>query len=168
MIAIGLDPGTKESAVVIFSPDRNVVVDSFHVENEKLLLMLTNFTMGIASTVLVIEKIESMGMAVGAETMETIYWSGRFHQAFKGRVERVTRRQVKLHLCGSMRAKDANIRQALLDKFGGKSAVGRKASPGPLWGISAHKWSALAVAITFLEAKDADGQQQDRGAVRAV
>jgi hypothetical protein len=42
-----------------------------------------------------------------------------------------------------MRAKDANIRQALIDKLG---AVGTKKAPGPLYGISGHLWAALAVA----------------------
>ena len=37
------------------------------------------------------------------------------------------RQEVKLHLCNSARAKDANIRQALIDRFGGKDkAIGRK------------------------------------------
>jgi hypothetical protein len=60
------------------------------------------------------------------------------------------RRAVKLALCGDSRAKDANIRQALIDRFGGKdAAVGRKAAPGPLYGISRDVWSALAIAVTY-------------------
>jgi hypothetical protein len=55
---------------------------------------------------------------------------------------------VKLALCGDSRAKDANIRQALIDHFGGSAAIGRKAAPGPLSGISRDVWSALAIAIT--------------------
>jgi len=49
-----------------------------------------------------------------------------------------------------MKAKDANIRQALIDKLG---PVGTKKSPGPLWGVKSHIWSALAVAVTALETK---------------
>ncbi|HET6477318.1 MAG TPA: hypothetical protein VFH93_14740 [Thermoleophilia bacterium] len=45
--------------------------------------------------------------------------------------------------------KDANIRQALLDRFGGPAAVGRKAAPGPLYGIARDVWSALAIAVTY-------------------
>jgi hypothetical protein len=64
--------------------------------------------------------------------------------------ERVYRRDVKLHICGSQRAKDANIRQALIDCYGGKvEAIGKKKAPGPLYGISSHAWSALAVAQTW-------------------
>jgi hypothetical protein len=32
---------------------------------------------------------------------------------------------------------------------GGSAAVGRKASPGPLYGISRDVWSALAIAVTY-------------------
>jgi len=55
---------------------------------------------------------------------------------------------VKLHLCGSARAKDTNIRQALIDRYGGSAAIGKKAAPGPLYGVSKDVWSALAVAVT--------------------
>jgi hypothetical protein len=69
----------------------------------------------------------------------------------EGRAELVFRRDVKLHLCGSARAKDPNIRQALLDRFG---PVGTKKAPGPLYGVKSHIWSALAVAVTASETKE--------------
>jgi hypothetical protein len=67
----------------------------------------------------------------------------------------VKRREVKIHLCGSMKAKDANVRQVLLDRYGpGKAkAVGLKRSPGPLYGFSKDLWSALAVGITWIETR---------------
>jgi len=43
-----------------------------------------------------------------------------------------------------MRAKDANIRQALLDLIGPQ---GTKKTPGPTYGIKSHTWAALAVAV---------------------
>jgi hypothetical protein len=103
----------------------------------------------------VIEQIAGMGMAVGQEVFETCVWSGRFWQAMEERgmqVARLPRREVKLHLCGSCRAKDANVRQALIDRYGGKEkAIGNKANPGPLRGISADVWAALAVGVTYLD-----------------
>ncbi len=69
------------------------------------------------------------------------------------RVARIKRLEVKIHLCHDSRAKDANIRQAILDRFGGKEkAIGRMATPGPLMGVSGDLWAALAVAITFWDA----------------
>jgi hypothetical protein len=93
---------------------------------------------------------ESYGMAVGAEVFDTVLWAGRFAEAARRvPVVMLPRRAVKLALCGDSRAKDANIRQALLDRFGGSAAVGRKAAPGPLYGISRDVWSALAIAVTY-------------------
>ena len=53
-----------------------------------------------------------------------------------------------MHFCNSVQAKDGNIRQALIDRFGGKEgAIGKKKTPGPLYGVHAHEWPALAVAV---------------------
>jgi hypothetical protein len=104
---------------------------------------------------LVIEQIESFGMAVGQEVFTTVWWAGRFFEAWPGPDRyMLARRPVKLHLCGSMKAKDGNIRQALIDKFGGEQAIGRKASPGPLYGVRSHSWSSLALAVTWAETHD--------------
>jgi len=95
--------------------------------------------------------MESYGMPVGVEVFEAIRWSGRFEEACQPiPVVYLPRRTVKLHLCGTSRAKDANVRAALLEKFGGKeAAIGNKAHPGPLYGIHADLWSALALAVTY-------------------
>ena len=60
---------------------------------------------------------------------------------------------MKLTLCGDARAKDPNIRAALIDRWGGSkaAAVGTKKSPGPLYGFKSDMWAALAVAETFIE-----------------
>ena len=89
-------------------------------------------------------------MAVGAEVFDTVCWAGRFAEAaHRVPVVMLPRRAVKLALCGDSRAKDANIRQALIDRFGGSAAIGRKAAPGPLYGITRDVWSALAIAVTY-------------------
>jgi hypothetical protein len=63
------------------------------------------------------------------------------------------RATVKAHLCRSAKAKDSNVRQALIDLFGGKeNAIGTKKTPGPLYGISGDVWAALAVAVTWYDA----------------
>ncbi len=101
-----------------------------------------------------IEMVASYGMAVGKETFRTVWWSGRFADAWfdqSGKLPvEVFRQEVKMHLCHNTKAKDANIRQALIDMYGGSKevAIGRKASPGPLYGVTSHAWPALAVAIT--------------------
>lgn len=142
---LAIDPGTTEGAAVMLTNGR---VTPFGVlPNDRLLQLVKE----AACDCIVCEWIECMGMAVGKETFETVFFIGRIAEAAPVPFHRVTRREVKLNLCGSMKAKDPNIRQALLDRFGGSAAVGRKASKGPLYGISSHQWSALAVGITFLD-----------------
>ncbi len=152
MTVFGLDPGPTESAIVAF--DGSWVSSHLKIPNSDVLDFLC--TTELENTVLVIEQIAAMGMAVGAEVFETCFWSGRFAQAWRGPCERLKRHEIKMHLCGNMRAKDANIRTALMDRFGGSKAVGRKASPGPLFGISGDQWSALAVALTWYDTRIAN------------
>ena len=65
-------------------------------------------------------------------------------------VYRIPRKEVVTALCGSSKANDASVRQALIDRYGGKEkAIGKKKAPGPLYGVTKDVWSALAVAIVW-------------------
>lgn len=136
----GIDPGPREFAWVVW--DGSQVVRCGDAPNcDYRLLPLIGPCREVA-----VEWIESFGMAVGREVFETVFSIGRM--AMLTDVRLVPRRDVKLHICGSPRAKDGNIRQALIDRFG---PVGTKKAPGPLWGISKHRWAALAVAVTAFD-----------------
>lgn len=154
MNVIAVDPGFEKSAVVEYDGQR--IVGMWLEENEDIMRFLQHRALDQDSKPLVIEQIQSYGMAVGATVFETVFWSGRFAQAWErgmNQFYRLPRREVKLHLCGQARAKDANIRQALIDRFGpGKeAAIGRKATPGPLYGVKSDLWAALAVAVTWAD-----------------
>ncbi len=146
---LAIDPGTTHSGWVVYDSDqRHVERCGKDTANEELLMMLPRFDGDVFY--LAIEMIASYGMPVGREVFETCVWIGRFQQAWPGEIRMVYRRDVKLHLCGTARAKDPHVRQALVDLHGGsdKAAKGTKAAPGPLYGVSSHAWSALAVAVT--------------------
>lgn len=145
MILLGIDPGTTHSGCVWFDGTR--VVQSVFMDNGHVLVRLGEFR-DVQFDAVACEMFQCQGMPVGKETFETAYWIGRFMGRCGVTWHRVYRNEVKLHLCGSVRAKDANIRQALLDRWGGKSAVGTRKAPGPLYGVTGHCWSALAVAVT--------------------
>lgn len=142
MNILAVDPGTEKSAWVILH-NENIVRMGID-ENSHVLKILSET---IVDTV-VIEMIASYGMAVGKEVFETCVWIGRFIQACDGNspVERIFRHEIKMYLCGNTRAKDSNIRQALLDRYG---PPGTKKAPGKLYGIKKDMWAALAVAVTF-------------------
>lgn len=153
MSVLAIDPGTEQSAYVVFDGER--VEEGCILSNEMLLSSLEcRSVRGLPwDQHLAIEMVASYGMPVGREVFETVFWTGRFCESWdsQGHWDRIYRQDVKLHLCQSPRAKDANIRQALIDRFGpGKDkAIGRKASPGPLYGLKSHMWAALAVAVTW-------------------
>lgn len=152
-----IDPGTSESAYVIVKDDLSEVIDKGKVTNQDMLSIINEFTnaylrkdwMITARPLVAIEMIQSYGMAVGQETFETCVWIGRFFQVFYtyGFIpEFIYRKEEKITLCNSMKAKDSNIRQALIDRFG---VVGTKKNPGYFYGFKKDIWSAMAVAVTY-------------------
>ncbi len=146
MRIIAIDPGPKQSAV-LFWTNEHVALPRIMPNEELRSWILETELLRNPKVVVAIEMIACYGMAVGAETFETCLFIGRLQEICEPigiRVMLVYRREVKILLCGSMKAKDANIRQALIDKYG---IVGTKKNPGKLFGISSHLWSALGVAV---------------------
>lgn len=144
MKILAIDPGPTESGFVVLDGSR--IVMGGVEKNEYLIDRLHTIE---DCDLLAIEMIANYGMAVGKDVFETCVWIGRFLQEWEGFCRRpakqVYRKDVKMHLCQTPRAKDANIRQALIDMLG---PIGTKANPGPLYGVKSHAWAAAAVAIT--------------------
>lgn len=151
---LAVDPGTTESAYVVLKG--GLPTFAAKVGNAEALRAVRLMAQLHQAEILAVEMVASYGMPVGREVFQTCLWAGRFVEAWDlyGRPFRlVYRSEVKSHLCHSARANDANIRAALLDKFGpGRAAaVGTKKAPGPLYGIKNDMWAALAVAVTCAE-----------------
>lgn len=155
MIVLAIDPGPSESAFVYYDTKTRELLQFAKFENDRLI----EHIIGSHNPAhhLAVEMIASYGMAVGREVFDTCVWIGRFVQAWEQNNPSgwdhtfVYRREVKLQLCGSARAKDANVRQALIDRYGGsrKKAIGTKAAPRALYGVSNDVWQALGVAVTY-------------------
>lgn len=150
---IGIDPGNIQSAISVFEGTNNLIQETFIDQNDNILGWILNESYKLKPCAFAIEKIASYGMPVGETVFETVYWSGRFHQLIREEqrhadIYRITRNKVKNHICHSSRAKDSNIRQALIDRFG---APGTKKTPGKTYGIKKDMWAALAVAVTCFD-----------------
>lgn len=141
MKILAIDPGCTESAYVIIEDYKPIKFGK--VSNYE---MLDIIHMDIYPLT-VIEMIASYGMAVGKEVFETCVWIGRFTEVSCG-TEYIYRKDVKMNLCGQTKAKDTNIRQALIDRFG---VVGTIKNKGFFYGFKADIWSAYAVGVTYLD-----------------
>lgn len=153
---LALDPGPLRTGWVIYCPHSERVLAAGWEENERVLERLD--AMGIYDLV-VMEAFAAQGMALGSSSLETLRWEGRYIERARCRLERITRREIKVVVCGSARAKDQNIRAALVDLYApgceGRPR-GTKGKPTPLTplysstGASAHTFAALAVAHAWL------------------
>lgn len=176
-IVLAVDPGTFESAFVLLEQD--AVWDFGKVKNLELLQAIEDQRFN--ADVLALEMLDARGSPMGYETLRTLVWCGQFRQAFgRDLTKEIKRSEVKSTICGQHKdAKDANIRQAMIDRWGGDSvAVGGvkcgtckgkgwtgrdhascsgcngslwKFPPGPLNGFSKDCWQALAVGVTYYE-----------------
>src|SRR4051812_36091822 len=127
MNILAIDPGTVQSAYIVWNGE--TWIEAAIVPNAELRSILGRGYYDTAA----IEMVACYGMAVGKEVFETCVWIGRFiechRNTFPDAPTMVYRREIKSHFCNSMKAKDANIRQAILDRFGGKErAIGLKAT----------------------------------------
>lgn len=105
---------------------------------------------------IVFEWMTPRGLPTSAQEFETLYWIGRLSEAARGVVVRLARDKVKFHLTGRRsKVGDPQVAAALIDRYGGiggrAAAVGVKAKPGPLYGVTRDVWAALAVAVTYLD-----------------
>jgi hypothetical protein len=145
-----IDPGNVESAYCILDADYRPVQFG-KVPNEELRSIIFDAKCSYKELTFAIEMVASYGMAVGATVFDTCVWIGRFSEVAEiggANVAYVYRKDVKMCLCGQTKAKDANIRQALIDRFG---VVGTKKEPGWFYGFKSDIWSAYAVGVAYLD-----------------
>ena len=184
MVILSIDPGSEKSAWLLYDTETKNLIE-FNLGCNFLLLGYTQGVklaeVGRKPDFLAIEMIASYGMPVGKSVFETCLWIGRFIEAWGGKNYRKVYRKtdVCMHLCHNTRAKDSNIRPAIIDRYGGQDkAIGNKKCPkckgkgwfgagratcpvcggskwkhppGPLCDVSSDVWSALAVAIFAAE-----------------
>jgi hypothetical protein len=152
---VAIDPGPVMSAYVVWNGKD--ILDKGLVPNKKLLEILACMPRNIPGIkeggveCMAIEMIASYGMAVGASVFNTCVWIGRFIERWDDTHCVVYRKHVKMHLCLNMRAKDTNIKQALIDRFAPDASnhgKGTKDNPSMFYGFKKDIWAAMAVAVT--------------------
>lgn len=156
MRILAIDPGSIESGWCVIDTGTREPLHFDKTPNSRLRTSLIAADCGVEADRVAIEMIASYGMAVGKEVFETCVWIGKFSEAVRGNwwpnsdPELIYRRDVKLHHCMSAKAKDTNIRQALVDRFAPgqpNHGKGTKAEPGWFHGFAADVWAAYAIAV---------------------
>jgi len=150
MKIIAIDPGSEFSAYVVW--DGAMLYQFEKVPNEELLDRIRE-TLRSQTEMCVIEMIGhyGTGMNAGKTVFDTCLWIGRFGERYGwDNVRLVMRASVKAHLCGTTKAKDGNVSQALKDRFGAPGTVKQK---GFTYGIKADVWQAFALAVTWTDAE---------------
>lgn len=170
---VGVDPGPLMSAYCLLVD--GVPKDCGKLDNPSLIEKIrgcswSNF---VIAPRYIIETIFPRGKAVGLETMDTQFWAGRFAEAAEAsgcRWQKIDRQDVRFAICGSLNTNDSNVRQGLIDHYGGHdkaiggkrctnckrhggacmccNSTGWKISPGPLHKFKADMWAALAIALS--------------------
>lgn len=163
---LAIDPGNIESGVVLIREKdlKPLIVEK--VDNEKLLFKICSgeyqdFYGEESINHVAIEMIASYGMAVGKSVFETCVFIGRLketiyfvNQLSEVQIEYIYRKDEKMNLCGSMKAKDSNIVQALIDRFAPNTSnkgKGTKKEPGWFYGFKKDIWQAYAVGVTYYD-----------------
>lgn len=151
MKILAIDPGTTESGVAIINMPEFRLIWFAKLPNEAVYKTVKIYDFDEV----VIEKVACYGMPVGKDVFETCIWVGRFIEQLQGnKISFVYRKEEKLHLCGSLQAKDANIKQALVNRYAKhdfKSGKGTKKQPDTFYGVAKDVWQAIAVGVTHYE-----------------
>ena len=145
---LAIDPGNEQSAYAVLNEELFPV--SFgKVDNRNLLDDITNIVVGNCIKNAAIEMVACYGMAVGKTVFETCVYIGKLTERLENNGVEVTyiyRKDEKMNLCHTMKAKDGNISQALRDRFGEKGTIKNK---GWFFGFKADIWQAYAVGVTY-------------------
>lgn len=158
---LAIDPGNTQSAYCLLDKDRKPV-EHGKVPNEQLMEYVRHYRENHPENAyrldaVVIEMVASYGMAVGKEVFWTCVMVGRLTEAAESihvPVDYIYRMEEKMTLCHDSRAKDTNIRQALIDRYAKhdlKNGKGTKQNPDWFYGFANDTWSAYAVGISWLD-----------------
>tara|TARA_R110000824_G_scaffold76756_4_gene194447 strand:+ start:2703 stop:3176 length:474 start_codon:yes stop_codon:yes gene_type:complete len=146
---LGMDPGPTTCGAVLYDTNSKRVISSRKALTIDGAMRMIDFS---SADLVAIERVQSYGIA-GSSLLRTAEVGGMLHYCARSEgldVVWLYRREVLRGLDVTGKGnRDALVRHRLIEIHGGDraSAVGLKASPGPLFGVSSHAWAALAVAV---------------------
>lgn len=152
---LAIDPGNIESGIVLLDDELKPIELGKYVNENVRQELRRNLNKYGHELHVAIEMVACYGMAVGASVFDTCVWIGRFKEMvehYNMDVTYIYRKDEKMNICGSMKAKDSNIVQALIDRFAPDTpnkGKGSKKEPGWFYGFKKDIWQAYAVGVTY-------------------
>jgi len=156
-VILAIDPGNIESGYVLLNDKLKPIECGKYVNENVRQELRRNIKKYGHELHIAIEMVACYGMAVGASVFDTCIWIGRFKEMaeqYNMDVTYIYRKDEKMNLCGSMKAKDSNIVQALIDRFAPNTSnkgKGTKKEPGWFYGFKKDIWQAYAVGVTYYD-----------------
>ena len=156
---LAIDPGNKQSGYAILDTDYKPV-DFGKIDNTTLKSIIRQAVWSKRVDRVVIEMVASYGMPVGETVFDTCVWIGRFTELIAqcptqdAEITYVKRKEYIVDLIGSVKAKDSNVIQYLIDRFAKDTpnrGKGTKKSPGWFYGVSKDVWQAIAIGVWYLD-----------------
>jgi hypothetical protein len=189
-----LDPGSEQTGFVFYEQGAPRPIDGGFgkINNDQVFGLIDREILSASvegrNPVVVCEYPQPRGQMMSWQLVDTIEMIGRFHQhgvvngGSRFEFHRCDRAHVKSYICaGVQRPKDSQIRQALIDRFGGefttkgpkclpckgsgKTGKGKERVPcescggsgevvaGIFYGVASDVWQALGVAVMYAETK---------------
>ena len=152
---LAIDAGNKQSGYAVIEMPNLNILEAGKIDNNELLKAIPLISSAV--DIYALEMIASYGKAVGKDVFDTCVWIGRFIQAAEIEHTIVYRKEEKLRFCNDIRAKDTNIRRAMIDEFAKhdfKTGKGTKKNPDTFYGVKKDAWEAIAVGIVAYERED--------------
>jgi hypothetical protein len=180
MKLLAIDPGSTQSAYVVVDTNQGLAPVWFDKIRNEELLELPHLT---TADHIAIEQVGhyGTGMPAGKDVFDTCIWLGRYWQKALTRplahdvvgdipigppsepptIDLVLRKTVVTHICGSSKAGDPHVIQALVDRFGraehGRHGKGVKDNPGWFFGFAGDVWQCYALAVYIFDTRIAKG-----------
>lgn len=154
-LILAVDPGSVTHGAVLYDPtpgeERPLYWASKEATTEEICTRMRDLWEGGHSFRLVVERVMAQQYAANSllRTAEHGAWMMCEGHACGVETMWMPRSKVltELHISGGSR--DKQVRDRMIELHGGckEVAVGKKASPGPLHGVTSHAWQALGVAV---------------------
>jgi len=157
MRVFAIDPGNIGSAYCVIDAETLKPLEFAKVSNNELRQIIRDWKFE-ETDYAVLEALQSYGNLIGKDVLDTAYWLGRFAECLTRKTIceplLVYRIKVKVHICHDSRAKDSNIRRALIDRFATHdfaNGKGTKKNRDWFYGFHSDIWSAYSVALYATE-----------------